>query len=177
MTAPATEFSFPDATDIDPEDRDFPEQFTVPDASKTREERRPFLDYVTKRDRKDDDSPRRGRGRPRAAKPRKRASTPKKGAFVEPLMQMYGLVGLTIKMRGDDACGDMILEQAEKCAESVDELAYQNESVRRVLDSLLTTSAIGLVVAAHAPILVAVASHHGGGKIPFIPAPVPPENQ
>lgn len=145
--------------------------FTVPDHTASREERRSILGYITGHKPDEEEAPRRGRPRGRQ---KKRASTPKKGAFVDPLVQLYGVAALTI-MPVDQHCAGVILENAEKCATAVDELAYQNESVRRVLDKLMTGSAIGAVMLAHMPIIIAVASHHGGGKLPFVPQFVPEE--
>lgn len=146
--------------------QDVPEDdadFSIPDATASREERRSFLSYLNK-PKNEDEKPSRSRPRKRKAP----ASRPKKGAFTEPLTEMYGFVGMAIFMR-DQHCGTVVMENAEKCAEALDELAYQNESVRRVLDKLTTTSAFGAVVLAHAPIIAAIAAHHGGGRLPFVP--------
>jgi hypothetical protein len=97
----------------------------------------------------------------------------KRGAFVQPLTQMYGAVGMAVIMR-DQVCGTAILESAEQCAKSMDELAYQNEAVRRVLHSLTKTSAMGAVLIAHAPIIMAVSMHHSD-KIQRATASVPGE--
>lgn len=171
MTAPAPEF---DLDSIHPDDVPADDFGSIPDHTASRTERRSLVDYFTKKRTESDEKP--TRGRPRARKPKRPVSRPKQGAFVEPLMQMYGLAGMALMMR-DPHCGTAVMENAEACAKAMDELAYQNESVRRVLDTLVTTSAIGQVVMAHAPILVAIASHHGGGKIPFIPSmPTEEEN-
>lgn len=158
MSEPAIDFSDIIPEDLAPGD----DSFTVPDASASRDERRSFASYIGKQKEKTEERTRRGR------KPRKPVSRAKKGAFTEHLEGLYALAGTAVFMR-DQHCGTVILENAEKCAEALDELAYQNESVRRVLDALVTTSAFGAVVMAHAPIIVAMASHHGGGKIPFVP--------
>ncbi len=162
MSEPAVDFDLLTPTDI-PED----DEFSIPDHNASRKERRSFLGYLGAK--KEDEKP-----RPR--KRRKPAPRAKKGAFVEPLTQMYGFAGVALMMR-DPHCGQVVLENAERCAEALDELAYQNESVRRVLDALTTTSAFGMVLMAHAPIIAAVASHHGGGKIPFVPKFVEPEQE
>jgi hypothetical protein len=158
VSEPAIDFSL-----IQPEDSALPaDDFTIPDPSASREERRSFASYLGGKKEKEEERPRRGR------KPKKPVSRAKKGAFTEHLMGMYGMAGMAVFMR-DQHCGQVILDNAEQCAEALDELAYQNESVRRVLDALVTTSAFGAVVMAHAPIIIAMAGHHGGGKIPFVP--------
>ena len=167
MTVPAFDLDDITPQDVPDDDKDF----SIPDANASRDDRRNWLSYLNKR-KKEDEKPTRGRPRARA---RKRASTPKKGVFVEPLMQMYGALGVFVTMRGDEHCGTAILEAGEKCAETLDELAYQNESVRRVLDALTTGSAMGAVLMAHAPIIIAVASHHGASRVPFVPKVVQDE--
>lgn len=169
MSIPATEVDWDAMT---PSDVPHEDVGAIPDHSASRQDRRSVLDYLKKRDTDGDEKPTRGRPRSRQKKP---VSRPKQGAFVEPLMQMYGFAGAALMMK-DQHCGTVVLENAEACAQAMDELAYQNESVRRVLDMLTTTSAIGQVLMAHAPIIMAVASHHGGGKIPFIPEMQPEEN-
>jgi hypothetical protein len=87
----------------------------------------------------------------------------RRGAFVGPLTELYGAVGMGVSMV-DQPCGTAILESAEGCAKSLDELAYGNESVRRVLTLMTQGSAFGAVIVAHVPIALAVASHHGPGN-------------
>jgi hypothetical protein len=60
----------------------------------------------------------------------------------------------------DQICGGSVIQQAPACAKSLDELAYQNEAVRRALVAILETSAWGAVIAAHLPIMIAVMMHH-----------------
>ena len=103
----------------------------------------------------------------RTKKPRerKRAATPKRdvpmprGGFKAILVSKYTLAG-TMMMPFDPGCGRIILENAEQCAESLDELARTNPAVRRALNSLIATSAWGAVIAAHAPIVAAISMHH-----------------
>lgn len=158
MSEPAIDFDVISPQDLPPED----DSFSVPDHTASRDERRSFASYIGKQKERTEERTRRGR------KPKKPVSRAKKGAFTEPLMQMYGIAGMAVFMR-DQHCGQAIFDNAEKCAEALDELAYQNEAVRRVMDALVSTTAIGTVIAAHVPIIMAVASHHGGGKIPFVP--------
>lgn len=82
-----------------------------------------------------------------------------RGGFKGPLTNVYTGIGMSV-MPFDPGCGRIIIENAEKCAESLDELARTNPAVRRVLMSLITTSAWGAVIMAHAPIMMAIAMHH-----------------
>jgi hypothetical protein len=86
----------------------------------------------------------------------------KKGQFVKPLTDMYTSLGMMLYPI-DSHCATVIMENAEKCAESLDQLAYENKAIRRVIVNIMQTSAIGTVLIAHAPILIAVAMHHAPG--------------
>lgn len=152
-----------DLSNVTPEDAP---EFTIPDHTASRSERRSFASYIAGQKEKTEE---RTRGRRQPKKPVSRA---KKGAFTEPLSQMYTMAGMAVFVR-DQHCGTAIMEAASGCAEALDELAYRNESVRRALDALVKTSTFGAVIAAHLPIVLAVAGHHGGGKMPFVPSVVP----
>lgn len=104
---------------------------------------------------------------PRVRKPVPRA---KKGQFIEPLQTLYVTLGMTL-YGFDQVCGMAIINSAEACAKTLDDLAYQNDAVRRVLLSLTTTSAAGAVLMAHLPILIAVASHHVPAAAAYLPNP------
>lgn len=147
MTATAEEIDF--AGVGEPEDAP---DFTAPDPSKSRRSRREYLFPP-----KDKEPP-----KARATKRRKPAPRAKKGAFIEPLEALYGSLAAVL-MPFDPQCANVIAMSATRCAESMDELAYQNESVRRALTALTQTSALGAVIFAHAPIIMAVAVHHGPG--------------
>jgi len=96
-------------------------------------------------------------------KAKTKASIPRRqGMFIKPLTNLYTSIGIGI-MAVDQQCGEVIIKSAEQCAQSLDDLAYQNESVRRVLYGLIQTSAAGAVVIAHAPILISVMLHHMPG--------------
>lgn len=60
----------------------------------------------------------------------------------------------------DPICANAIVQAGPNCAEALDQLAQKNETIRRTLYALLETSAVGMVIAAHTPILVAVMMHH-----------------
>ena len=141
---PTLDLSSLTADDVPP-----PDDAPPPDHRASREPRRnPFT-----RDKREDAAPRRGTRARKSAPPRRR------GVFVQPLEQMYGMVGTMLMLR-DPVCGQAILESAPECARTLDELAYNNDAVRRVLQSLVSTNALGAVMIAHAPILLTVARHH-----------------
>ncbi len=81
------------------------------------------------------------------------------GGLRKPLEDMYTGLGMMM-MPFDPSCGKVIIDAAPRCAETLDDLAKTNPAVRRILISLVTTSALGAVIMAHAPILMAIAMHH-----------------
>lgn len=83
----------------------------------------------------------------------------RKGQFVEPLTRMYVTVGGVIAIR-DPNCGRAIVMSADKAAESLDDLAYTDEFIRRILWSITQTGKYGAVLTAHLPIIFAVLIHH-----------------
>jgi hypothetical protein len=91
------------------------------------------------------------KSRPMPAMPR--------GGLKSALENVYTGMGMAL-MPFDPSCGRIIIESAPKCAEALDDLAKTNPAVRRLLISLVTTSAWGAVIMAHAPILMAIAMHH-----------------
>lgn len=104
------------------------------------------------------------------AKSKKKNPTPKppktkpalvapRGGLLGPLEDFYTGIGMFM-MPFDPACGKVIIESAPKCAESLNELAKTNPAVRRLLIQLVSTSAMGAVIIAHAPIVMAIAMHH-----------------
>jgi predicted nucleic acid-binding Zn ribbon protein len=106
------------------------------------------------------DRPRKANRQPRNAPPALIAAIPnKKGQFIEPLMKLYGGLGAMV-MIADPVCGTAIVSSAQKCAETIDQLAYENESVRRLAWMLTRTSTAGMVIVAHLPIIMAMTMHH-----------------
>lgn len=75
------------------------------------------------------------------------------------LADLYVFAGTTTFMF-DQQIGGLIIQQADTCAESLDELARTNPAVKRALEKLLETSVYGAVLAAHAPIVIAVATKY-----------------
>src|SRR5262245_18804549 len=86
-----------------------------------------------------------------------------RGTLTKPLTEMYQGVGGIVLMF-DQPCGTAIVESAEKCAETLSELAQRNDAVRRALLALVETNAWGAVVMAHAPIMLAVVMHHTAAR-------------
>jgi hypothetical protein len=105
--------------------------------------------------------------RPRVKKPRSekpvKEKTPlpprRRGSMVKPLEKMYGSLAIAI-LPFDQVCATAVMNAAPQCAEALDNLAYENEAVRRILVSMLQTSAIGAVLLAHSPIIMAIMMHH-----------------
>jgi hypothetical protein len=94
----------------------------------------------------------------RASKPKTVKPMPR-GGLRGPLTQLYVGIGMSV-MPFDPSCGRTIIENADKCAEALDELAKTNTAIRNFLIGLCTTSAWGAVLMAHAPIVMAIAMHH-----------------
>jgi hypothetical protein len=108
-----------------------------------------------------------------------RSTTPKEppskpGEFVEPLTQFYVMAGMTVAAldKHDQVCGPAIAESAEQCAQAWDDLAQKNPAVRRALRSMLQVSAVGAVVSAHLPIMIAILTQHMPGAVPPSMRPV-----
>lgn len=96
---------------------------------------------------------------PRPPKARKPVPPAPRGGLRKPLEDLYTGIGMMM-MPFDPSCGKVIIEAAPRCAETLDDLAKTNPAVRRLLISLVTGSAMGAVIMAHAPILMAIAMHH-----------------
>jgi hypothetical protein len=100
-------------------------------------------------------------GKPKEKKVKVRKPTPpmpRKG-IAGSLTNMYTGLGMTVAMV-DKHCGMAIVESAEDCAQSWEDLAKTNPKVRRALLMLLETSDVTKIVIAHAPIMAAVMAHH-----------------
>lgn len=104
-------------------------------------------------------------------KPKETLPKPREGSLVKPLTDMYTSVGLMLAPF-DQACSVAFIDNAENCARSMEKLARENESVRRVINAMMSTSAWGGVIAAHLPILLMVMMHHGPKEIQDRVAPM-----
>lgn len=87
---------------------------------------------------------------------------PRGNVLRDQLADLYTTAG-TLLFPFDNYCGNIIIKSAPECADKLQELARQNEDVRRVLLALTQTSAWGAVLASHAPIIMAVGAHHFPG--------------
>lgn len=101
-------------------------------------------------------------------RPRRSASTKasmaaqdpiKPGAISEGIAQFYGFIGMSVGMI-DPHCGGIIVQNAQPMANSLEEAAKTSPALRKFLEGLVTTSVWGQVMAAHAPVLTAIAAHH-----------------
>lgn len=98
-------------------------------------------------------------------KTKERVPVQKKNEFVEPLTEMYTMIGVVLTPF-DQHCGPTIISAAPTCAQSLNDLAEKNENVRKALRQLTQASAMGTVIMAHAPIVLAIMSHHMPGSVP-----------
>ena len=154
------------ASDVEPS-----EEFGVPDHKASDRPKRNIAELFASK--KVDAPPKPRANSTRAKKPTPRA---KKGQFVEPLTELYVGIG-TMLMAVDPVCANAIVVAAPQCAESLDQLAYQNDAVRRALVSLTQTSAVGVVMFAHMPIILAIVMHHVPAAKSMLGTMVtPPEN-
>lgn len=161
VSAPATEapvFTAPQWGSVPVEDAP---PFTAP----KQEKRAPLFGGGRKG--ADGNKPPRSAPRARTSAPKKNVPASKEGQFTETLLQMYGMVAMGIGMK-DPQCAQVIMKQAEECAVAWDKLAVENESVRKVLFALTNVTGVGAVVAAHVPIAMAIAAHHGPGLGPKV---------
>lgn len=152
MSETPPEFDPANLTVVDSPAPDGPADDPVPNHTASRDKRTPRSLFRAVGD-KADTPPRKQRVTAKKAVPRR------KGMFIQPLTQMYTTVGILL-MPFDPVCSNAVLANAENCAKALDDLAYNNDAMRRVLYGLIQTSQWGLVIAAHAPILFAVAMHH-----------------
>lgn len=102
--------------------------------------------------------------KPRAEKKTERripkaTPTMPRGGLKPALENFYVGIGLAM-LPFDPHCAGIVLDNAEKCAASMDEWAKTNQAVRRVLIQLVNATAFGAVFAAHAPIIMAISMHH-----------------
>lgn len=113
-------------------------------------------------------------GTPKEAKPKERVAAQKKDEFVQPLTEMYTMLGVVLTPF--DPVGPVIIQSAPNCAQSLNDLAAENESVRKALRSLTQASAMGAVIVAHAPIFISLATNHMPGALPRAMRPEPSED-
>ena len=103
---------------------------------------------------------------------------PRHGKRYGKLQGLYGTVGM-LTMSFDPTCGMGILQNAEQTAAAVDRLCSENPQIAKIVDRVLTGSAVMELLAAHAPLFMVVMEHHfpGGFRMPWIaPETEPSEN-
>lgn len=105
-----------------------------------------------------DNAKRRTSGTAFEAKPKREAPPKLTPGVQKQLVGIYELIGASVRPF-DEFAGDTIIEQAPKCAKSVYDLAQTNDNVRRLILSMTQTSAIGAVIFAHLPIVLAFMRH------------------
>lgn len=76
------------------------------------------------------------------------------GHIAKGLTNVYIQIGSIVKLF-DPISGGALIANAKKCAESLDQLAKENASVRRALEAMLSTNAWIAVAIAHAPLFMA----------------------
>jgi hypothetical protein len=89
----------------------------------------------------------------------KRVPRTPKGGLKKALEELYTQIGMGVMMM-DPHCGMVIIENAPKCAEALNNMADQNQALKRILLRIVETSLIGELMMAHAPIVMAVMMHH-----------------
>lgn len=77
------------------------------------------------------------------------------GGYKEGLAAWYSGLGL-MAMPIDETIGNAFIDNAERCAESVDKIAKKNPRIRKALNYLLTTSDYGELIFTHLPIFFAI---------------------
>lgn len=104
---------------------------------------------------------------------------PRSGSLEAKLGELFGSFSLIFAASGDQYCAEIVALRSPALAQSWAELARQNASVKRVLESLVEGSAWGGVIFSTLGIAIPIAKHHGlyRGPDPFslvLPGPPPP---
>lgn len=98
---------------------------------------------------------------PKAPRARATRTAPKRVNIAESMAQLYTLAGVGVSMAPPldplvrQAVGQALATQADACGQAWATLAKENDRVRRALESLLTVSSVGVLLAAHVPIVLA----------------------
>lgn len=75
------------------------------------------------------------------------------GGFAPGVEKMYAGIAMAV-MPFDPQSAMVIVEIAPQCARAWDDLARQNHAVRRMLVSMMQTTAVGSLIAAHLPLFM-----------------------
>jgi hypothetical protein len=78
------------------------------------------------------------------------------GVLVKPLRELYTVAG-TLVLPFNKPVGTAFIQNAEQCAIALDNAAKTDRAIRRVLMMLVAGSVWGQIIAAHMPILMALA--------------------
>jgi hypothetical protein len=78
------------------------------------------------------------------------------GVLVKPLRELYTVAG-TLVLPFNKPVGTAFIQNAEPCAIALDNAAKTDQAIRRVLMMLVAGSVWGQIIAAHMPILMALA--------------------
>lgn len=112
-------------------------------------------------------------GKPAGERREKKEVPPSKpGEFVEPVADFYRFAAMMV-FPFDPHCASVVIEtddnkdskhygkdRAQICAEAWDDVAQKNPQVRKFLRMMTTGGTWGALVAANAPIIMAILSHH-----------------
>lgn len=95
-----------------------------------------------------------------SARKRSTTRTPRsKPSLKGPLTEFYTTLGAGVFIL-NQADGVAVISHAESMAESLDNWGKVNSNVYKALDKLCTTGALGGVIAAHAPVILAILGNH-----------------
>ncbi len=92
--------------------------------------------------------------------PREPVAKQRPGFFVKPLEQMYAMGAMALMVKAPNTA-TVVMKQAHDCEVAWDPLAQKNESVRRILMTLTKTSDWGMILVAHAPIVLTAMNESG----------------
>jgi hypothetical protein len=128
-----------------------------------------------------------------SSRPTTRARPPAAGKvnIKAQMAQLYTMAGVGVSMSGQmrgaqpnpvtgvvvtAAIGESLVAQAEACGAAWEQLAKDNPRVRKALEQLLSVSAVGVLVAAHVPIVMAGVAATGGlgGGVAAVEQPAAP---
>lgn len=97
---------------------------------------------------------------------------PRGGIVQKKLVDIYTYFGMGVMMAtGDQVCAQAIIDAAPECAKALEEMAKTNPNLRRVLLKVISGSSYAMLIQAHLPILMAIATHHSGRA--FTPGTAP----
>lgn len=98
------------------------------------------------------------------------------GILVKPLTDLYKSVGLMV-LPLNQPVGTAFIQNAQECAQSLDDAARQDPRVRRFLMGILATGVWGNVLVKHMPILLALAATWGPMKQRLAVGEVPEQQE